>query len=150
MAACAPDGTFIFQAREFQRDLVVKDDQNNKKNVGIGLTIEKVHSGFVCLDRKHGQTLDFIAPSGLEDMSWVSLDGRHRDIFIGATIGLSLAISSASIAAYVHSLRQRRDRGNPEPEFSARPIELRSDEIVDGVSGLIGHPNLCGLSSSSD
>lgn len=82
-------------------------------------------------------------------MSWVSLDGRHRDIFIGATIGLSLAINSASLAAYLHSLRQRRDHSNPEPEFSARPIELRSDEIVDGVSGLIGHPNMSAMLLSS-
>lgn len=71
-------------------------------------------------------------------MSWSPFDLRYRDVIIGAALGFSLAISSASIAAYIHSARQRRARLAAEPEFSARPIELRSDEIVDGVSGLIG------------
>lgn len=74
----------------------------------------------------------------LLEMSWLSPDGRHRDIWIGVALGLSIAISSASVAAYVHHSVRRKQEDNPEPEFSARPIELRSDEIADGIAGLIG------------
>jgi cysteine synthase A len=71
-------------------------------------------------------------------MSWVSLDSRYRDVLLGAALGVSLVFTSASLAAYVHSTRQHRQREEAGPEFSARPIELRSDEVVDGVAGLIG------------
>lgn len=71
-------------------------------------------------------------------MSWVSLDSRYRDVIFGAALGVSLIITSASLVAYIHSTRQQRQRKEAGAEFSARPIELRSDEVVDGVSGLIG------------
>lgn len=73
-------------------------------------------------------------------MSWVSLDSKHRDILLGAVLGVSLVITSASLAAYLNCTPRPSHRKKAGPEFSARPIELRSDEIVDGVAGLIGEP----------
>lgn len=73
-------------------------------------------------------------------MFWLSLDVRGRDVLFGAAFGVSLVFTSASLAAYVYSTRQQqqRPRKKVDPQFSARPIELRSDEVVDGIAGLIG------------
>lgn len=50
-------------------------------------------------------------------------------------IGLSLSFTPAS----VELLRKYRRRNEPlEPDFSFRPIELRSDDVLDGVVGLVG------------
>lgn len=58
-----------------------------------------------------------------------------RHVFYGVILGISLSISTRTLALY---LRSRRRRKLPETSFSERPIELRSDEILRGVTGLIG------------
>lgn len=77
-----------------------------------------------------------------------------RDLLIGVVAGFSLAATSASLAAYVSSRRARgkeaRTRAREveeEGEFPFRPIELRSDEIVNGVCGAIGEQVRVGLIS---
>lgn len=57
-----------------------------------------------------------------------------RHLLYGIVIGLSLSLSSTSLALYYQS--RKRDR--LAPQFDPRPIELRSDEIISGVTGLIG------------
>ncbi|KIJ18828.1 cysteine synthase [Paxillus involutus ATCC 200175] len=64
-----------------------------------------------------------------------------RQVSYGILIGFTLSVSVTSIARYW------RDRKREEP---LRPIELRSDEIVRGVTGLIGNTPLMRINSLSD
>ena len=57
-----------------------------------------------------------------------------RHIFYGIVLGLSLSVTSTSLVLYT----QKRRRERLERIYDKRPIELRSDEVVDGVTGLIG------------
>ncbi|KAI0338299.1 PALP-domain-containing protein [Trametopsis cervina] len=57
-----------------------------------------------------------------------------RQLFYGVLLGFSLSITSTSLALYY----QERKRARIEDKFEPRPIELRSDEVIDGVTGLIG------------
>lgn len=68
--------------------------------------------------------------------SWVRLPPRTtaRHIFYGIIIGFSLSLTSTSIALWYQERKQER----LSKRFEARPIELRSDEILNGVTGLIG------------
>ena len=70
--------------------------------------------------------------------SYISLPSRSasRHAFIGLLIGFSLSLSSTSLVQYY----QKRKKERQIAHFAPRPIELRSDEIVKGVSGLIGVP----------
>jgi cysteine synthase A len=58
-----------------------------------------------------------------------------RQVSYGILIGFTLSLSATSITRYF-SERRRQER--LEKQTSLRPIELRSDEIVRGVTGLIG------------
>ena len=81
-------------------------------------------------------------------MSWLSnigltnlpslLPSRNtaRHILIGVLLGFSLSMTSTSFALLYYYPRRRKDR--LISNFTPRPIELRSDEVVKGVSGLIG------------
>ena len=53
------------------------------------------------------------------------------------TAGILLGISFAYGAAAVWRLH-REKKASKHLEFSSRPIELRRDEVVNGVVGLIG------------
>lgn len=68
--------------------------------------------------------------------SWFRLPPRTtaRHIFYGIVIGFSLSLTSTSIALWFQERKQQRLSN----QFAARPIELRSDEILGGVTGLIG------------
>ena len=68
--------------------------------------------------------------------SWVRLPPHTtaRHIFYGIIIGFSLSLTSTSIALWYQERKQER----LSKRFEARPIELRSDEILNGVTGLIG------------
>jgi cysteine synthase len=59
-----------------------------------------------------------------------------RHILYGVIIGFSLSLTSSSLALYFQARKQRRSvaRFQVEP----RPIELRSDDVLSGVTGLIG------------
>jgi hypothetical protein len=68
--------------------------------------------------------------------SWVKWPSRTttRHVLIGVLIGFSFSITSTSLAVYYHQRKKERQI----KQFAPRPIELRSDEIVNGVPGLIG------------
>lgn len=68
--------------------------------------------------------------------SWLPSPSAARHIFYGILIGFSLSLSSTSLALYYRD--KRREEVEKAVESVARPIELRSDEILDGVTGLIG------------
>ncbi|KAF9462450.1 PALP-domain-containing protein [Collybia nuda] len=71
-----------------------------------------------------------------------------RHVFYGVLIGFSLSLTSTSFTLYIQSRRRRQRRF--AAKFEQRPIELRSDEIVSGVTGLIGNTPLVRINSLSD
>jgi len=68
--------------------------------------------------------------------AWYS-NAVARHIAFGILVGftLSVASTSRSISSYWRS-RRRQSLSQEQHEF--RPIVLRSDEVVHGVTGLIG------------
>lgn len=58
-----------------------------------------------------------------------------HQVSYGILIGFMLSVSATSIVQYISERRRQGKLGN---QTSLRPIELRSDEIVRGVTGLIG------------
>ncbi|KAH9171961.1 PALP-domain-containing protein [Lactarius sanguifluus] len=79
-------------------------------------------------------------------MSWVPSPSTARHLFYGILIGFSLSIASTSV---ISAYRKRRDH-NAVETASPRPIELRSDEVLDGVTGLIGNTPLVRINSLSN
>jgi hypothetical protein len=84
-----------------------------------------------------------MALADLFTLSWVRSDlwdrlrlqrRVSRDLIIGLVVGITFSLSSTSLALLVQQWRRKRAIARIPP----RPIELRSDEIVDGVTGLIG------------
>lgn len=57
-----------------------------------------------------------------------------KHVLYGIFIGFMLSAASTTIALDY----QERKRKHAERQFKARPIEIRSDEIAGGVTGLIG------------
>ena len=79
--------------------------------------------------------LDYLSSFHLSDR--VRLRTPHRltrDLIIGLLLGITVSLSSTSLALLAQEWRRRRAMARLPP----RPIELRSDEIVSGVLGLIG------------
>ncbi|KAI9571554.1 tryptophan synthase beta subunit-like PLP-dependent enzyme [Boletus coccyginus] len=70
-----------------------------------------------------------------------------RQVSYGILIGFTLSLSATSIARY-YSDRKRQEK--LEKQISSRPIELGSDEIVRGVTGLIGNTPLMRINSLSN
>ncbi|KAJ8486924.1 hypothetical protein ONZ51_g4526 [Trametes cubensis] len=70
----------------------------------------------------------------------------NKYIFYGVLIGLALSLTTSSVLEYL----QERKRKRADLTFEPRPIELRSDEVVDGVTGLIGNTPLVRIKSLSD
>ncbi|KAI9437686.1 PALP-domain-containing protein [Lactarius indigo] len=79
-------------------------------------------------------------------MSWVPSPSTARHLFYGILIGFSLSIASTSV---ISAYRKRRDH-NAVEKATPRPIELRSDEVLDGVTGLIGNTPLVRINSLSN
>ncbi|CAE6432484.1 unnamed protein product [Rhizoctonia solani] len=74
-----------------------------------------------------------------------------RDITIGVALGIALSISFTSITTYIDRRRRiEREKADGARDYVPRPIELRSDEIVDGVVGLIGNTPLVRIHSLSE
>ena len=64
-------------------------------------------------------------------------------LLVGIIAGISLSLTSSSLLKLFEE-RRRKAAENRLLELPERPIEVRSDEIVNGVSGLIGeHSSLC-------
>jgi len=79
-------------------------------------------------------------------MSWLPSPATARHLFYGIVIGFSLAFASTSV---ISAYRERQFEGE-NAKTNPRPIELRSDEILDGVTGLIGNTPLIRINSLSD
>ncbi|KAG8688253.1 hypothetical protein FRC08_011524 [Ceratobasidium sp. 394] len=74
-----------------------------------------------------------------------------RDITTGVAIGVALSVSTSSLSSYISRRRRiARERAEGARDYVSRPIELRSDEIVSGVVGLIGNTPLVRINSLSD
>ncbi|GAA95411.1 uncharacterized protein L969DRAFT_101530 [Mixia osmundae IAM 14324] len=72
--------------------------------------------------------------------------GLSRDLLLGLSIGITFSLTSTGLALWARDrwkrmLRQRQ---------TWRPIEIRSSEIVDGVTGLIGNTPLVRIKSLSE
>ena len=67
-------------------------------------------------------------------MSWLASPATARHLFYGILIGFSLSFASTSV---ISAYRKRRG-DSATTRANTRPIELRSDEVLDGVPGLIG------------
>ncbi|KAG1806093.1 PALP-domain-containing protein [Suillus subaureus] len=78
--------------------------------------------------------------------SWYS-NAVVRHITFGILIGFTLSVTSTSISSYRRA-RRRQSLFSEQHEF--RPIVLRSDEVVCGVTGLIGNTPLVRIDSLSD
>ena len=57
-----------------------------------------------------------------------------RDLLWGLFIWITLSVSSTTLGLIAQEWRRKRALGRIPP----RPIEIRSEEVVDGVIGLIG------------
>ncbi|GFZ42698.1 cysteine synthase [Saitozyma sp. JCM 24511] len=92
---------------------------------------------------------DFFTLSWVRSGLWDRLRIQRRvsrDLIIGLVVGITFSLSSTSLALLVQQWRRKRAIARIPP----RPIELRSDEIVDGVTGLIGNTPLLRINSLSD
>ncbi|KAF4567252.1 hypothetical protein EYR40_006249 [Pleurotus pulmonarius] len=84
-------------------------------------------------------------------LSWISRINvlsptAIRQILYGVILGVSLSIASTSLAVYY----QARKRERLAAQYQPRPIELRRDEVLSGVTGLIGNTPLIRINSLSD
>ncbi|KAJ3850943.1 tryptophan synthase beta subunit-like PLP-dependent enzyme [Lentinula lateritia] len=70
-----------------------------------------------------------------------------RHLLCGIILGFSLSWTSTSLALF---FRARRQRLATHDHFEPRPIELRSDEALSGITGLIGNTPLIRINSLSD
>jgi cysteine synthase A len=68
--------------------------------------------------------------------SWIRwpVPSTARHVLYGVIIGFSLSLTSSSLALYL----QARKRDRSIAHFEPRPVELRSDDVLSGVTGLIG------------
>ena len=73
-------------------------------------------------------------PARLEAASTKLHSLLTRQLLYGILLGFSFSVTSTSLALYI----QERKRNRIQKQFAPRPIELRSDEVIDGVTGLIG------------
>ncbi|PIL36040.1 hypothetical protein GSI_01700 [Ganoderma sinense ZZ0214-1] len=74
------------------------------------------------------------------------LGSSAKQLFYGVLAGIALSITTTSVNNYFQEQKQK----NAAASFEPRPIELRSDEVVDGVTGLIGNTPLVRIKSLSD
>ncbi|KAI9463362.1 PALP-domain-containing protein [Russula earlei] len=79
-------------------------------------------------------------------MSWLPSASTARHLFFGVVIGFSLSFASTSVV----SAYRKRKEASETARANLRPIELRGDEILDGVTGLIGNTPLIRINSLSD
>ncbi|KAF8160706.1 tryptophan synthase beta subunit-like PLP-dependent enzyme [Crassisporium funariophilum] len=92
--------------------------------------------------------MSWISTAGFALPSWLQWPSRStaRHVLIGVLLGFSFSLTSTSLAFYY----QQRKKDRQAKHFSPRPIELRSDEVVRGVVGLIGNTPLIRINSLSD
>ncbi|KAF8597493.1 PALP-domain-containing protein [Ceratobasidium sp. AG-I] len=70
---------------------------------------------------------------------------------MGVALGVAVSVSASSLTRYISKRRRRaREIAEGARDYVPRPIELRSDEIVEGIVGLIGNTPLVRIDSLSD
>ncbi|KAF9818138.1 hypothetical protein IEO21_02980 [Rhodonia placenta] len=80
-------------------------------------------------------------------LGWLRFDRTTiRHVLYGIIAGLTLSITSTSFALEY----QKRKKEHIARQYKPRPIELRSDEIIKGVTCLIGNTPLVRINSLSD
>ncbi|KAF8349331.1 tryptophan synthase beta subunit-like PLP-dependent enzyme [Amanita rubescens] len=79
---------------------------------------------------------------------WFQLPSRTalKHIIYGVFLGFYLSITSRALLQYYEAKKRRRELA--ENDF--RPIELRKDDVLNGVAGLIGNTPLIRINSLSD
>jgi cysteine synthase len=80
----------------------------------------------------HLESFRRIAPSWLKPQNATNF----RFLLSGILLGFSFSLTTASFVLYFWEKKQREILSR----FKPRPIELRNDEIVQGINGLIGKP----------
>ncbi|KAJ7143412.1 PALP-domain-containing protein [Mycena crocata] len=74
-----------------------------------------------------------------------------RPLVLGIVLGVSLSISSSAVVQYFQQRRRRIALSQSQTsELESRPIELRSDDVLNGIVGLIGNTPLVRIPSLSD
>ncbi|KAH7920617.1 PALP-domain-containing protein [Leucogyrophana mollusca] len=89
--------------------------------------------------------------SDLQLPSWLRFSNAAvRHLTYGILIGFSLSVTSTSLTLYWRTRRRKRLLADNSKLFEPRAIELRSDDILSGVTGLIGNTPLVRINSLSD
>ncbi|KAJ7212992.1 PALP-domain-containing protein [Mycena pura] len=82
-----------------------------------------------------------------------ALPRAARPLALGIVIGFSLSVSSSAVFRYFQRRRQRIAQELAQShisELQSRPIELRSDDVLDGIVGVIGNTPLIRIPSLSN
>ncbi|KAJ7665737.1 PALP-domain-containing protein [Mycena rosella] len=84
-------------------------------------------------------------------LGFIPLPRTARPLVLGIVLGVSLSISSSAVVQYFQRRRRRIALSQSQTsELESRPIELRSDEVLNGITGLIGNTPLVRIPSLSD
>ncbi|CAK5265405.1 unnamed protein product [Mycena citricolor] len=95
----------------------------------------------------HNQVIAFSFPTSSRLMS-LALHRHVHPLALGLLIGITLSISSSSVLQYLD--RRRRRAALSESAEQSRPIELRVDEVLDGLPAVIGNTPLIRVPSLSN
>ncbi|KAF7376604.1 PALP-domain-containing protein [Mycena sanguinolenta] len=75
---------------------------------------------------------------------------RTRPLALGIILGVSAAVSSSAVVQYFQRRRRRIALSQSKiSELEQRPIELRSDDVLNGIVGVIGNTPLVRIPSLS-
>ncbi|KAJ6594493.1 tryptophan synthase beta subunit-like PLP-dependent enzyme [Mycena capillaripes] len=80
-----------------------------------------------------------------------ALPRTARPLVLGIVLGISLSVSSSAVVQYFQQRRRRIALSQSQiSELESRPIELRSDDVLNGIVGVIGNTPLIRIQSLSD
>lgn len=74
---------------------------------------------------------------------------RSSDLLLGIALGAAFSAATGALGVYARGQYKRRMVRRWEEEDAGKPIEVRSGEAVDGVTGLIGNTPLVRIESLS-
>ena len=105
---------------------------NCSKPDDVSLPVLKLALRHESMASLHLDGLQRFVPSWLKPQNTANV----RFLFYGILLGFSFSLTATSFVLYCREKRQRKIASM----FKPRPIELRSDEIAQGIAGLIGTP----------
>ncbi|GAA5935511.1 uncharacterized protein JCM15063_001059 [Sporobolomyces koalae] len=83
--------------------------------------------------------------------------GPHRSLLLGLVTGFSLSLSLTSLAIYIRESYKDRWRRKPLPtsddddiSHKGKRVQVRGEQVVQGIEGLIGNTPLIRINSLSD